>query len=259
MPIIINEITDKQLQEVLCYTEGHFLDLKSKDVRPAKLSKAISAFANADGGELYIGIAENTILPFPHKWDGFEKPEDANGHLQAFENLFPLGEDYQYNFLSHPSRTGLVLQVTVRKTRRVVKGSDGIPYLRRGAQSLPVDTSAKLALLERNKGITSFENEPITADLGGICNSTTVIKFILDVVPTSEPEPWLRKQELVKNDKPTVAGIVLFRTYRKRFFRSGAASKYIVIKQVTQKELGIHWLVTPSALRAVHMTSLNNR
>ena len=43
-----------------------------------------------------------------------------------------------------------------------------------------------------------------------MCNSTTAIKFILDVVPTSEPEDWLRKQELVKDGKPTVGGIVLF-------------------------------------------------
>jgi ATP-dependent DNA helicase RecG len=143
-------------------------------------------------------------LPFPHKWEGFAKPEDANGHLQVFENLFPLGEDYLYNFLSHPSRTGLVLQVAVWKTKAVVRASDGIPYIRRGAQSLPVDTAAKLAILERNKGITSFENEPVAVDLAKVCNSTTAIQFILDVVPTSEPEPWLRKQELVKEDKPTV-------------------------------------------------------
>lgn len=30
------------------------------------------------------------------------------------------------------------------------------------------------------------------------------------MVPTSEPELWLRKQELLKDDKPTVSGIVLF-------------------------------------------------
>jgi ATP-dependent DNA helicase RecG len=75
---------------------------------------------------------------------------------------------------------------------------------------VPVDTQAKLSLLERNKGITSFENEPVPVELAKVCNSTTAIKFILDVVPTSEPEPWLRKQELVKDDKPTVSGIVLF-------------------------------------------------
>jgi len=77
-------------------------------------------------------------------------------------------------------------------------------------RGLPVDTDAKLALLERNKGISSFENEPVSAELAKIYNSTTAIKFILDVVPTSEPEPWLRKQELIKDDKPTVGGVVLF-------------------------------------------------
>ncbi len=167
------------------------MDLKAKEIKPSKLTKAISAFANADGGELYIGVAENVTLPFPHKWEGFAKPEDANAHLQVFEKLFPLGEDYLYNFLSHPKQIGVVLQVIVRKTKGIVKSNDGIPYIRRGAQSLPVDTPAKLLILERNKGITSFENETVPLELAKVCNSTTAIKFILDVVPTSEPEPWL--------------------------------------------------------------------
>lgn len=210
MPIPVTDITDKQLLEVLSYTEGHFLDIKAKEIKPSKLTKTISAFANADGGELYIGIAENVTLPFPHKWHGFAKPEDANAYLQVFESLFPLGEDYLYNFLSHPRQAGVILQVIVRKTKAVVKANDGIAYIRRGAQSLPVDTPAKLALLERNKGITSFENESVSLELAKVCNSTTAIKFILEVVPTSEPEPWLRKQELIREDKPTVGGVVLF-------------------------------------------------
>jgi hypothetical protein len=68
--------------------------------------------------------------------------------------------------------------------------------------SLPVDTPSKLTLLERNKGITSFENEPVSVNLDSVCNSETVIKFVLDVVPSSEPELWLRKQELIKEGKP---------------------------------------------------------
>jgi ATP-dependent DNA helicase RecG len=210
MPIKVNEITDKQLQEVLSYTEGHFSDIKAKEIKPSKLTKTISAFANADGGEVYVGIAESVSLPFPHKWDGFADPEAANAHLQVFESLFPLGEDYLYSFLSHTKQTGVVLQIIVRKTKGVVKANDGIPYLRRGAQNLPIDTHAKLTLLERNKGITSFENEPVSVALPTISNSNTAIEFILNVVPTSEPEDWLRKQELIKEDKPTVAGVMLF-------------------------------------------------
>jgi ATP-dependent DNA helicase RecG len=210
MPITIETLTDKQLEDVLSYTESHFLDLKAKEIKPAKLTKAISAFANADGGELYVGISEEVTLPFPHKWDGFSRPEDANAHVQVFEQLFPLGDDYQYYFLSHPKQTGLVLQVVIKKTKAIVKASDGIPYIRRGAQSLPVDTPAKLTTLERNKGITSFENETVSISLDTISNSETIIKFILEVVPTSEPESWLKKQELIKEGKPTVAAVLLF-------------------------------------------------
>ena len=210
MPIPVSVLTDKQRDEILSYTESHFLDVKAKEIKPGKLTRTISAFANADGGEVYVGVAENVSPPFPHKWDGFAKPEDANAHLQVFENLFPLGEDYLYTFLSHPKQDGFVLQVIVRKTKSVVKATDGIPYIRRGAQNLPVDTPDKLVVLERNKGITSFENEPVSTDLSNICNSAATIRFILDVVPTSEPEPWLRKQELIKEGKPTVAGVVLF-------------------------------------------------
>ncbi len=142
MPIPVSPITDKQLQEVLSFVEGHFLDIKGKDIKPAKLTKTISGFANADGGEIYIGVAQGTPV---HKWEGFDNPEAANGHLQAFVDLFPLGGDYLYTFLSHPNETGVVLQVTVRKTKGIVKASDGIPYVRRGAASYRVDNPAKLA------------------------------------------------------------------------------------------------------------------
>ncbi|MEJ7713740.1 MAG: ATP-binding protein [Pyrinomonadaceae bacterium] len=148
MAVEVSEITDKQIEQILSHTEGHFLDLKAKEIKPSKLTKTISGFANADGGELYIGIPESGVVGVPHRWEGFADPEDGNAHLQVFEVLFPLGEDYTYTFLSHPKQTGYALQVLVRKTRGVVKANDGIPYIRRGAQNLPVDTEGKLRILE---------------------------------------------------------------------------------------------------------------
>lgn len=35
-------------------------------------------------------------------------------------------------------------------------------------------------------------------------------EFVSHVIPQSEPEEWLRKQHLIRNDKPTVAGVLLF-------------------------------------------------
>lgn len=210
MAIETYEISDKQVAQILTLVEGHFIDVKRKEIRPSKLSESISAFANADSGDLYVGIAESGLPLVPHTWDGFADPEDANNHVEIFERLFPLGGDYSCNFLRNTKQTGYVLQATIKKTRTIVTASDGMPYIRRSAQNLPVNTPEKLKQLERNKGITSFEDDAVATDLKNVTNSETVIRFILDVVPSHEPETWLRKHELIQNDRPTVAGVVLF-------------------------------------------------
>ena len=91
MSIEVYDISDRQLEQILSFKEGHFLDLKAKEIKPPKLTRSISAFANADGGELYIGIAESGVVGGPHRWEGFADPEDANDHIQVIEELFPLG------------------------------------------------------------------------------------------------------------------------------------------------------------------------
>ena len=211
MPIETRDVTQDQMRRVLESLEGHFLDLKAKEVAPAKLTKLLSAFANADGGELYVGIAEDKAKK-SRTWSGFTTIEAAKGHIQALESLFPLGQDFSYVFLtgSTSKANGIVLQILVHKTRDIKKASDGIPYLRRGAQSLPVDTPEKLKRLELDKGLTSFEGDTVATSLETISNSTTIIRFLIDVIPTAEPEPWLRKQRLIVAEKPTVAGVLLF-------------------------------------------------
>jgi hypothetical protein len=68
-------------------------------------------------------------------------------------------------------------------------------------QKLPTPTSWS---------ITSFENELVNVDPSEVSNSTTVIRFMLEIVPTAEPDPWLRKQQMIQAGKPSVAGVVLF-------------------------------------------------
>lgn len=210
MAIETSVITDDQRARLLALAEGHFQDIKAKEIAPAKLSRSVSAFANADGGELFIGIGDAKGSGGPHTWEGFARPEDANGHLQLFEKLFPLGEDYSYSVLEHPGEKGFVLEVVVRKSRAIVRASDDTPYVRRGAQNLPINTLEGLRVLERNKGISSFENETVGVDGRSVTNSDVIIRFMLEVIPTAEPDVWLRKQQLLVNDKPTVGGVVLF-------------------------------------------------
>ncbi len=208
----IEDISSDQRDLVLALPEGHFHDLKSKDIAPGKLTRTISAFANSAGGELYVGVDERAGPGGARirSWRGFDDPENANGHIQAFEKVSPLGTYIKATFLRSSGQSGLVLQLEVLKTREIAKATDGVVYVRRGAQNLPLQTEEQLARLRLDKGIASFETESVNVDLGVITNSQVTLQFLQSVVPSAEPEPWLRKQLLVTGDKPNVAAVLLF-------------------------------------------------
>lgn len=133
------EIGEADKALILNTQEGHFFEVKSKEVKPAKLTETLSAFANASGGDLYIGIDEiKAKFKKRRKWNGFPNQESANGHIQALETLFPLGSNFSYDFLRCPSCTGFVLKVGVNKVADIKQASNGTIYVRRGAQNIEV-------------------------------------------------------------------------------------------------------------------------
>lgn len=209
--ITVEHISDAQAEKVIHIEEGQFSEVKGIEIAPSKLTKTISAFGNSDGGDLYVGIQESEITGVKRRlWDGFADQEAANGHLQIFEKLFPLGTEFQYEFLRCDGRPGLVLHVQINKTQGIVRASNNISYIRRGAQSLPVDTPEMAKRLEYAKGVRSFEDETTKAEKDIVTTSEVTQEFIRDVVPTAEPEGWLRKQTLLRGDSPIVAGVLLF-------------------------------------------------
>jgi ATP-dependent DNA helicase RecG len=111
-------LTPQESTKIISLEEGHFVDLKSKDVSPAKLTKSLSAFANAEGGELFVGIDED-VRQRKRTWRGFDRIEDANGFIQCFEKLFPLGIECNFGFLESSIGSGLVLKVEIRKSMDV--------------------------------------------------------------------------------------------------------------------------------------------
>lgn len=203
--IEVLKISEAEKNKLLSLDEGHFSDLKAIEVSPGKITKALAAFANSEGGDLFIGIDDG-----PREWRGFKNVEAANSFLQVFDEFFPLGGDFQYDFLSCESSDGLVLKVQISKTRDLKKASDGKVYVRRGAQSIPITDEERLQSLRRDKGLVSFETELINCPADVVSNSVYIIAFLLEVVPTGEPEAWLKKQMLLYEGRPTVAALLLF-------------------------------------------------
>jgi ATP-dependent DNA helicase RecG len=159
MPVQVIDVSEAERDKILALHESHFCDVKSTLIKPAKLTRTIAALSNAEGGEVYVGVEEDK----PNRvttWSGFRVPEDANGHLQAFEALFPLGEGYGYGFLRSQGARGLVLKIDVGKSRDVKTASDNNVYIRRGAQNLPVDSQESLTRLRRNKGLIFLKRSP---------------------------------------------------------------------------------------------------
>src|SRR5688500_5236967 len=205
------EISGPERDQLLVLDEGHFLDLKSRDVAPKKLANTISAFANAAGGDLYIGTEESDFLGATvREWRGFANQEAANGHLQSLETVFPLGSEYSYEFLRSPGSQGLVLHITVQRTSQIARAHDGKIYVRRGAHNEPVATDAALNRLKLDKGIESFEKQTVDVELDVVSESETISRFVKLVVPNLAPSKFLKKQMLVRNGKPVVASVLLF-------------------------------------------------
>jgi ATP-dependent DNA helicase RecG len=211
MPFEVKFITRAQAEKIIRLEEGQFGDVKAIEKKPSSLTEDISAFANADGGDLYVGIDEVEVSGVKTRsWRGFATPEAANQHCAVFDNLFPMGSEFQYEFFRCNGLPGLVFHIVVNKTRGLTLASNNIPYLRRNAQSIPQNTVELRRRLEFAKGVHSFENENANAELPLITESNVIRDFIENVVPTAQPEEYLRKQMLIREDKATVAAVLLF-------------------------------------------------
>lgn len=211
MAVEIVEIDSAEVTRILTFEEGHFGDLKAREISPSKLTRTLSAFANAEGGDLYIGVDEDK-LHRTRTWRGFDDPEGANSHIQVFAETIGLDEFFELQFLRQAgsSDSSLVLKASVQRTPDIRKASNGVIYERLSAQNIPVTDSEAIKRLEYGKGVRSFETHPLDVPLESVTNSEGIIGFMIEVVPTGEPEAWLRKQLLIRENKPTVASVLLF-------------------------------------------------
>lgn len=205
-----NVISNTDAEKIVALSESWLMDMKGKDIKPAKLSRTVSAFANSNGGEIYLGIShlDNKNQYF---WDGFINEESFNQYATLLEEILPSFESYVIEAFEHPIEHTYVFHIIVHKTNMIVIASDGKPYVRYGVQNLPYDTPDKILRLQLDKGVASYEDEMTQGVFDDIKNSSVLLSFIHDVVPQTSPYDWLRKQRVMdSNAKINVAGELLY-------------------------------------------------
>lgn len=206
-------ITEQDATVLATRDEDHFFDRKALLASGRTVQKIGVAFANSDGGEFVIGIADDEDEPMPnHRWNGAAKIEDFNAHIQALSEIKPalLAE---YSVLDTSGMPGLVLLVRVEKSSEVHQVADGTVYVRKGAQSLPLKDQQRIMELQFAKGAASFEDQLLpNAATEDISETSELHRFLSEYSPQSDPLEFVVNQNLVdrKTWEPRVAGVLLF-------------------------------------------------
>ena len=200
-------LPDTTLQKWRTETEGQFFDRKSARLAPKELAAHISAFANASGGTIVLGIENSGEVTGVNM-------DQENTLRQAGMDFLEILPEYRAEMLSTSNQTNLLVLTVQPSHNLIIKTKSGNAYLRVGDQSRKL-SAAQLMELEYSRGTRSFENT--------IVDSATVQDLDTDLIAdyarlmnpvVSEPLELLRGRGLIREtdgkQSITVAGILLF-------------------------------------------------
>lgn len=200
-------LSTTEIQKLLQKEEDHFCDFKDKH-SIAKCTKTVSAFANADGGELYIGIRDKKEKSRINNL--FANQEEANGCIHEIFEQFSNGQEYlSVEFLNFEN-SGLCVHLIIQKTPFVVYSSDKKVFRRQNASDRELKTVGEISRLELEKGVRSFEDSTVEARPEEIENSKHIKTYLDNVVPHSSLDAMLTKERLTSDGRLRVCAFILF-------------------------------------------------
>ena len=202
------------LNEVSFYcleSENQFFDWKSARIKPLDIIRHLVAFANAEGGQLAIGI-ENDGKITGFNYDGAHKIDEYKNI--CFTELKETPLSVNFDVLKAKNENGkndeiLIISVDM-SSDRVIKSHDGKVFLRQNDKSKELNVE-QVIQLQYDRGQRFFEDE--IADGAGLDdidgNLLEDYKNIINVSELSNEEV-LKARNFLINDKITNAGILLF-------------------------------------------------
>lgn len=208
----IVEIDKNELDSLINKVEDHFNDFKSKDISPAKLQETFVAFANADGGNIYIGIEDANSQR--ERIRGFNEPEEANAIISTLlENTSPVVENVEVEYFDSKV-SGLILHIDIPKSPKVHYTASGDCFIRANAQKIKIK-GERITQLAYSKGAEPYEKRAVDiVEVQDVLDSEHFHDYIRRVNIIQQPDVFLRKNRLLtkKEDelRPNVGCVLLF-------------------------------------------------
>jgi len=208
----ISKFDQQEVDTLLALNEDHFNDVKSKRIAPAKLQETFVAFANSDGGDLYVGIEDKSQAG--ERLIGFDEQEEANAIISTLlEETQPAVENVLVEFLEIAGK-GLVLHFGVPKSPKVHYTASGDCYIRINAQKRKIK-GERITQLGYSKGAEPYERKAVDdVDVDEMAESKTLTGYMQRVGSHLEPTIFMRKQRLLTRKDvervPNVGCVLLF-------------------------------------------------
>ena len=139
--------------------EGQYYDVKSAKKKPAELADIVSAYANAEGGTVVIGISDKT-----RKVEGVDSQgeEKINNFLNLPKDCCIPMPEYKHEFVDVINDAGkpdrLILLHIRPSIDKVIHTAKDEVYLRIGDKSRKL-TVEEIRQLEYEKGVAHYEEE----------------------------------------------------------------------------------------------------
>ena len=192
------------------FKENQYFDRKSARKDDKEIAKHISAFANAAGGKLVIGIEDDgEVTGF--KRSGARDIENFERAALTTCTPTPIVRKDRIPVVNSSGEEDLVLVLDIEAStsHSVARESDDEVFLRQNDRSVRLNREQVLAL-EYDKGQRIFEDELVEdSSLDDVDHE--VLDRYKGILGTDAPdEQVLRSRRFMRNGKLTVAGALLF-------------------------------------------------